>query len=206
MSALSINAGPRELQHYPGVNLRLHGVTPTGAALYRCVWSESRLHCVGGKWPDGAIEYRWIPRYPGGAWVLEKWLSAFDFAGPQIIYETTMRDSESGLVVVPYPAGGEYEHCYTFPSPCTSSMIVKVIEWIEAGREFTPAQLAAAHMESHDASAAAWMARADSIVRDSQQAFGNRASNVAPSKRTAEKVQLGAPSPLPVVGDGKPFV
>ena len=206
MSAIAINAGPLEVQHYPGANLRGHGINSLGNPVYRCVWSESRLHCVGGKWPDGICEYRWIPRYPGGSWVLEKWLSALDFAGPRILYDISMRDEESGLLAIPYPVNGEYEHCYTFPSPCTISMVERVIEWIEAGRKFTPAQLAAAHLEAHNASTEAWLNRASDIWKESQQAFGNAATNIAPSKRTADKVQLDRPSPLPVKGDGKPFV
>jgi hypothetical protein len=63
----------------------IHGLNPQGWPLYRVVWSETRYYLLGGEWGDnGRVEYRWAPYYAGRKeWVLEKWLSAEEYAGSE---------------------------------------------------------------------------------------------------------------------------
>jgi hypothetical protein len=212
MSVISVNAAPADVQHFPA-DLRGYGTNPFGKPIYRCIWSESRLHQIGGQFPDGTREYRWVPLYPvtpltPPCWKLEKWLPAVAFAGPRELYEAD-KDPVSGLIPTgPYPTAGEYDHCYSFPTdaPVTISMIESMIYRIEAGRRHTFAENRQAHLDAEANRRRTAADRAFDIWSDSQQAFGNLPSNVNPAKRTADKVRLDQPPPLPVVGDGKPFV
>lgn len=211
MSAIAVNAAPVGVQNFPS-SLRGFGTNPFGQPLYRCVWSMSRLHQIGGQFPDGTREYRWVPLYPVTPltpphWALEKWLSAVEFAGPRELYEADV-DPVSGLIPTgPYPTMGEYAHCYSFPvdAPVTISMIEAQIMRIEAGRRYSFAENRQAHLDEEAKRRRAHDNRIADIVRDSQQAFGNLPSNVNPAKRTGDKVNLDKPAPFPVIGDGKPF-
>lgn len=191
------------------MSLAHFGVTPFNSPLFRVVWAESVLHTVGGKWKDGNVEYRSVPRYPGTkAFVLEKWLSAFEFGGSPATYEITQKDAETGLLVTgPYPAEGIYEHCYTFPGMPTASAVETHIQQTLYGRKFSLRELRQAHLDVEKKNVLDWENRNRDIWKDSQGAFNNRPSNVNPGKKTADKVQfkkLAEDLNLPV-GDNKFF-
>ena len=130
---ISMATGNRPVQHLPVGSLRRFGIAENGSNLYRVVFSTSRLQMLGGKWPDGAVEYRWSPRYPTPLpmWVLEKWLSAMDYAGPESQWQ---KDPETNLFTLgPYPKDGEYEYCFGWPLDMEPSItqVEAVIQYLE---------------------------------------------------------------------------
>lgn len=131
----------KTLQLLPTVPMKRFGLNFYGEALYRVVFSDSRTDLLGGKWPDGACEYREVLRYPGirAQWVLEKWCSGEEYAGQRADYERAQFDPESGLLTCgPYPYCGEYVHCYTFPCAPGDSMVYQVVCALTLSRDLTP--------------------------------------------------------------------
>ena len=128
------------VQLLPTVPMQRYGQNLYGQSLYRVVFSDSRTDLLGGKWPDGACEYRESPRYPAirGQWILEKWRSAEEYAGSREAYELAQWDSESHLLTCgPYPHRGEYVHCYTFPFVPGDGMVNQIIVALERSRSLT---------------------------------------------------------------------
>lgn len=197
------------------VSLRSFGINPYGDNLWRVVWGPSRNYLVGGAWQDhiGAIpsdaelsannfrdnslireviEYRWIPKYPEG-WVLEKWLSPIQYAGTPVQWTITQMDHAAKLLTLgPYPSRGEYEACYHFPNDSEPSLssVTNIIDMLVYGANYTPAERRAAIEAVEQGKKWDWKNRCEAIWDDSQGAFQNKATNINPSKRTAEKVRL----------------
>lgn len=131
----------KTVQIYPSVSTARYGENLFGAPLFRIVFSDSRTDLIGGKWPDGNCEYREVPRYPAirGQWILEKWLSAEEYAGTREQYEREQWDSESGLLTTgPYPQRGEYALCHQFIAAPTESMVGWAIHNLKVSRDLTP--------------------------------------------------------------------
>ena len=87
--------------------------------LFRIVWAPSVKQLVGGAFADGFTGYRARPSYRpiGDAWILEKWISAFDATqSDEAAYNARWKDPQTGLCITgPYPRNGTYFHCHTFP-------------------------------------------------------------------------------------------
>ena len=119
------------LRHYP-LSLERFGKNPYGDHLYRIVFAPSRRSIVFGEWPDGANEARLIPTYSelGNVWVLERWLSAAEFARcDRATWDATLS------ILGPYPERGEYEKCHVFAlSGPDDANLDKLISWIEEGQ------------------------------------------------------------------------
>jgi hypothetical protein len=133
----------KAIQILPTVPMRRFGITPLSESLYRVVFSDSRTDLLGGRWPDGACEYREVPRYPGirGQWILEKWCSPEAYAGTKQEYELAQWDPDSHLLTCgPYPHRGEYAHCYTFPFAPGELMVQQVVWALERSRSVTPSE------------------------------------------------------------------
>lgn len=192
--------------------MKRYGVNPYGESLYRCVWSDSRTHLVGGRWGDNqACEYRQAPLYPGvHAWILEKWLSPEAFAGSRDGWHLQNYDIESGLYTSgPYPERGEYTQCYAFPAgfmPGDSS-ISSVIGMLNASRNVSLWDKKSALLDNHAAKKKKRETRVEDVFRNAQGPFRGNAVSGIPGKRTAEKVQLRhtAQSLGKPVGDNKFF-
>lgn len=144
-------------QHQPSPDvarrLRLAGgINRFGQANYRAVWGWSRLSWVGGKWEDRdeagnllreIVELRQVPKYtPHDRWHIERWLPPEAYGSPQDWYAQTV-EREGGASVPalgPYPASGEYEHCFTLAGPngefvqLTSTVAEHIARAIETGR------------------------------------------------------------------------
>lgn len=92
---------------------------------------------VGKTWEDGKSEYRFMPLYRAKGWILERWLSAFEYCGmgPDR-WDIENRDWRTGLYITgPYPHRGEYEMCWDFENnEPTQGYASRVIGMIEAGR------------------------------------------------------------------------
>ena len=126
----------RTAQHLP-LPMERYGLDTQGRNLFRVVWSDSRTYLVGGEWAEG-FEFREVPMYPGQhSWILEKHLTAEEFAGSKEAWDQKERgDTKLG----PYPSEGEWEFCYEFPFEPTDSMISIWIRGNRATKELTPQQ------------------------------------------------------------------
>jgi hypothetical protein len=120
-----------------------------GEPNFRVVWGRSRLTWIGGRWTDRdahgnvireAIELRQVPKYlPLDRWHIERWTPPEFYGSPELWYEQTV-EVENGVRVPalgPYPARGEYEHCFTLEgsdgefialTPAACDWIVRAIE------------------------------------------------------------------------------
>jgi hypothetical protein len=117
------------LQHWGGSveSLSGCGLNPFGENIWRIVYAPSRRSLVR----QSAKRHIWMRTYPqaGVAWVLEKWKSAFEFAGPRERWES------SGIGVLgDYPSRGEYELAHIFyPAPASIGHVKQMITLTEAG-------------------------------------------------------------------------
>jgi hypothetical protein len=132
---------------------RAGGANRYGEPNFRVVWGGSRLSWIGGRWVDRdasnnvireAIELRQVPKYlPHDRWHIERWMPPEVYGSPEAWYEQTM-EIEDGIRVPalgPFPARGEYEHCFTLQgadgqfiplTPAACDWIVRAIEWSRA--------------------------------------------------------------------------
>lgn len=122
------------MEHYEQNNLRFwplesmarFGQNPYGENLWRIVHAPSRRSLVHGQ----GRKPKWLPTYPqaGNAWVLEKWLSAYEFT------KCTAETWNMSLTLLgPYPERGEYELAHTF-NPMPMGEVGKIITLINAGK------------------------------------------------------------------------
>lgn len=134
-----MNYDPKSnLRFWPTESMSRFGQNPYGGNLYRIVFAPSRRHIVYGEWPDGSRKADWVRTYAdlGDCWVLEKWLSAYDFT------KCTAETWNMMLTVLgPYPDRGEYELVHAFEAcPPADANLDKLISWIEAGRKYSAAE------------------------------------------------------------------
>src|ERR1700743_3212185 len=127
-------------QHAP-VPLARYGQNPFGGNLYRCVFAPSVKHLIGGKWKDGATEYRLRTTYRhlGNEWILERWVSAEEYCkmSPEQ-YEIRFRNASGLLTMGPYPTQGVYVLCNDGPiKPEAIPSVGKLIAAIECARRNT---------------------------------------------------------------------
>ncbi len=105
------------------------GVNRFGEANYRVVWGWNRLAWIGGKFEDRdergdllreVVELRQEPKYAQvNRWHVERWVPPEAYGSPRDWYRQTV-EREDGLSVAalgPYPARGEYEHCFLLEGP-----------------------------------------------------------------------------------------
>ncbi len=195
---------PSNLTHYP-VPMLKYGVNPYGEPRYRIVSTASRRHLIGGKWPDGAIEYRWSKTYAhiSDPWVLEAW----DNCRMSRSQWDAMVDPQSGwLINGPFPARGEYYHAHTFTCAVADANLDKLIMWIEEGQKCSWQDNLDACKQDYEADTKDRQGRMDAIVRNALPAYCgspfvgrvSRGSKTAPIMLTADQVRLpnGRPAPL----------
>ncbi len=127
------------------------GTNPFREPNYRAVWGWNRLAWIGGKFVErdpatGAllrevVELRQEPKYPAvNRWHIEKWLPPETYGSPGTWWAQTI-EVEGGRNIPalgPYPARGEYEHCFTLEGPrgefaqltaTVAEHIARAIEW-----------------------------------------------------------------------------
>ena len=142
------------------------GTNRFGEPNYRAVWGWSRLGWIGGKWEDRdpangvllreTMELRYVPKYaPHDRWHIERWLAPEVYGSPPEWYAQTL-EREDGVAVPalgPYPARGEYEHCFTLQGPrgefvqLTPTVAEYIARALEFGRQTDPASRRAALAE-----------------------------------------------------------
>ena len=145
----------RETHETPGkVATRLEragGVNRHGEANYRAVWGWNRLAWIGGKFEERdpetgsllreVVELRREPKYAAvNRWHIEKWMPPETYGSPRSWNAQTV-EIEGGRNIPalgPYPARGEYEHCFTLEdangkfvqlTPTIAEHLAWAIEW-----------------------------------------------------------------------------
>lgn len=140
---------PPELQDYL---TKLGGKNPFGEPNFRLVWGYSRLSWLGGKWENGAIELREVPKYffALNRWIIERWFPAEFFGSPESwkiatdVYEEGCPSPIPGLG--PYPERGDWEHCFTIETPekefvqATPQILRRLVELIDINRQLSDEQ------------------------------------------------------------------
>jgi hypothetical protein len=108
--------------------MKVYGTVPgRDEPLFRIVFAPSVMYLVGGDYtnPDtGAVEFSgYQPRqrydYIGDKWILEKWVSGYEFTKQtEIEYKAQWEDPITHLCLTgPYPRNGEYQWVWTFTKP-----------------------------------------------------------------------------------------
>jgi hypothetical protein len=177
-----------------------YGKNPLGWPLYRVIWSASRYYLLGGEWGDnGRVEYRWTQYYARREeWVLEKWLTAEEWAGPEADWQADTINYElcaRGIVVYtmgPYPRLGWYEHCFSFPSHSEPNLAC-IVPLLEASKHLGLARIKQGLRACHDKLRKDWEERFENGFREAQPAFGGNPSSVAPAKPHADTGGLLSP-------------
>jgi hypothetical protein len=127
------------------------GKNPFGEPNYRAVWGWNRLAWIGGKFeerdPSDAsllrevVDLRLEPKYHAvNRWHIEKWLPPEVYGSPRAWYAQTLEIAGGRNVPAlgPYPARGDYEHCFTLEgpngefvqlTPTVAEHIARAIEW-----------------------------------------------------------------------------
>jgi hypothetical protein len=193
MSALPDIRVTRETHETPAaISERLliaGGTNLYGEANFRVVWGGSRLTWMGGRWTDRdesgnvireTIETRRVPKYlPVERWHIERWMSAESYGSPEQWEEKTteVEDGIRILALGPYPARGEYEHCFTLAgakgeflplSPAACDWIVRAVEWAKRQPRREQGGAIAAREARRDRD---WNRDADDMLDDAVPAF-----------------------------------
>lgn len=182
---------PKPQVHY-SADLTRYGSNPYGEPLYRVVFAPSVRHLVGGRWRDGAVEYRSRPTYGhiGNEWVLERWVPAHEYCGmSQSDYEIRFRNETGLFTMGPYPSNGTYVMCMDSPIKVEAiSTVGKLIEGIEHGRRNASISRSAKNKELIAADLIASEKAKDDFmldkIKESRPAFGNRPTSFAPTKHS----------------------
>jgi hypothetical protein len=153
------------LVHYPHPMAR-YGLNPYGENLYRIVWGPSRQQLVC----DGYGTARYVPTYDESVWVLEKWISGFQFCG--MSPERYNRSDES-RVNGPFPERGVYFEVHRFAACAPADAnIDKLVSWVNEGNKRTPAEIAAAIRNRYEGEDRDTMRMAKDRLRNCAPAFG----------------------------------
>ena len=158
------------------------GINRYGEANYRAVWGWSRLTWIGGRWEDRdasgrlvreVVELRHLPKYtPHNRWHIERWCPPELYGGPAAWYAQTIEVDGARTIPAlgPYPARGEYEHCFTLEGPrgefvqLTASAAEYVARAIEFARALPPLARRAALDTRHSRDDRAWLAWAGDVL------------------------------------------
>lgn len=146
----------RETHDTPeSVARRLHaagGSNFFGEPNYRVIWGWNRLSWIGGKFEDRdaegsllreVVELRLEPKYPQvNRWHVERWVPPEAYGSPRLWHAQTVErvDGTSVPALGPFPARGEYEHCFTLQGPrgefvqLTPTVAEHVARAVEFGR------------------------------------------------------------------------
>jgi hypothetical protein len=129
---------------------RAGGTNRYGEPNFRVVWGGACPTWIGGRWTDRdahgnisreAIELRQVPKYvPVDRWHIERWMPP-EFYGSPDQWRALTSETEDGIRIPalgPYPARGDYEHCFTLQTSAgefeplnaaACDYIVRAIEW-----------------------------------------------------------------------------
>lgn len=144
---------------------RAGGRNRYGEPNFRAVWGWSRLTWIGGRWEDRdasgnllreAVELRQVPKYtPHDRWHIERWCPPELYGGPAAWDAQTIEVDGARTIPAlgPYPARGEYEHCFTLEGPRGEfvQLTASAAEYVARAIEFARALPAVARRAALDA-------------------------------------------------------
>ena len=179
-----------------------YGLNIYGEPLFRVAWSDSRTYLIGTQKGE-EFAFSEYPLYDGiHAWVLEKFQSSEEYAGPRDVYDR--KEMEALTKLGPYPERGEYVHCYTFPFEPDHSMIDIYVRANKASNNLSRTERKDSIMEPLLARRRRNHNRVDEVFDNAQPAFrysdamvsavsNNGVIRRAPSKRIKDvQFRLGA--------------
>lgn len=152
------------LRFWPLESMARFGQNPFGENIWRVVHAPSRRSLVHGH----GRKPKWLPTYPqaGNAWVLEKWLSAYEFTKC-----TAEVWNMSMTLLGPYPSRGEYELAHVFPDFNVNPE--KIITWIEAGKRYSANENANSLKQDMERENEAGVKYRKDVIMNALPAFGN---------------------------------
>lgn len=210
-----------EPRHWPLQPMKPFGQIPgRDENLFRIVWAPSVKALMGGKFPDGFIGYKVRPAYRavGEAWILEKWISAYELTRQtEAAYNTDPRniDFQTGLLKTgPYPRNGTYYLCHTFKGKRPEININLLVALIKKAKLNSTAMNQRAILDTLEAEDRADDARRFDQVKDASSVGGIRPANIGgmvKKQKSAPPLRLASDFGLPTRGPafrgaGKAFV
>jgi hypothetical protein len=201
---MSTLVAPVTIQQFP-CDLKGHGTNLYAEPLWRVVWGESRYFLAAGA--DG--HFQWFPLYGVPFWVLERWKSPEEWAGPR---DQWLMQEQMGVKLGPYPDRGEYDCSFIFqdngkPYEPTRGAIESVIRMVEAGRSISFMEKRAALRADIDRKREAQLQRGIDIYNDAQGPFRHNPVSGLPGKKKPEDIKFthAAEDLNMPVGDSKFF-
>jgi hypothetical protein len=178
-----------EPRHWPLQPMACYGTIPgRQEPLFRIVFASSVRCLVGGEFTNpetGAVEfvgYQARPRYDyiGDKWILEKWVSAYEFTKQtELEYKAQWEDPNTHLCLTgPYPRNGEYQWVWTFNTPEQISAHGIVAALVNKAKYNSASANQAALKDAQKAAKKAKFQQSFDRMKDSQRAFGIRAANI----------------------------
>jgi hypothetical protein len=153
------------LRFWPLESMTRFGQNPYGENLWRIVHAPSRRSLVH----DRGRKPQWMVTYPqaGNNWVLEKWLSAYEFT------KCTPEAWNMSMVFLgPYPEQGEYELAHIF-NVMPRGEVEKIITLIQAGRKYSAYENSVSLRDDMDRDAKEGKQYREAVIRNALPAFGN---------------------------------
>lgn len=174
---------------YPGMPMKVYGKIPgKDEPLFRIVFASSVMGLVGGDFVDPETGstyftgYQPRPRYEyiGDKWILEKWVSAYEFTKQtEAEYYAQWKDPHTGLCITgPYPVNGDYQWVWTFNKPEQIGAAGIVAALVNKAKFNPQAANQAALKDARKAQKKAQFQQNFDRMKDSQRAFGIRAANI----------------------------
>ncbi len=150
-----------------------YGLNAYNEPLFRVAWSDSVIELLGVQKGE-EIKFDEYPSYPDiHAWVLEKFQTSAEYAGPREVYD--MKEMTAAVKLGPYPERGKYVHCYTFPFEPDHSMIDIYVRANRATNHLTRVEQKDAIMAPLLARRARQHQRIDDVFAEAQDAFKGEA-------------------------------
>jgi len=161
---------------------RAGGRNRFGEPNFRVVWGWSRLCWIGGRWEDrdagghllrAVVELRQVPKYiPHDRWHIERWLPPELYGSPEQWYRATAElcDGRRVPALGPYPARGDWEHCFTLATPdggflgLEPAVCDAVVRRIEYARTLPPARCRAALVRAQERRERDWHNWAEALL------------------------------------------
>lgn len=152
------------------------GTNPFGENRYRLVLASSRRHICHGRWNEaGLARAKWVPTYahlPSEDYVLEEWLSAFQYTG---MTPSQWNADPAMLSLGPYPHRGEYTMIGQSGFNPAQVNVEKLIQLVHGADRFSWSEKLNACRSAAEKVEADTKALRESIIRDALPAFGHAA-------------------------------
>src|ERR1700733_2997235 len=202
-----------EPTRYPGTPMKVYGTIPgrPDEPLFRIVYAPTVMGLVGGEFTNpetGGVEFiGYQPRaqysHIGDKWIMEKWVSAFEFTKQTEAEYYAQWKAQHGLCLTgPYPVNGAYQWVWTFNKPEQIGAAGIVAAVGDKAKFNSQSANSAALKQAQKAAKQAKFNQNFDKMKDSQRAFGIRAANIGgmvKAQKSFRELQA-PPSHLPTRG------